>query len=519
MSSKLFIPNDLLDSMVCLNCNAHLSVFPIYTKIDGSGALCGRCKIMEDNKFIRDEAYEGLAQFLIFPCRYVKDGCKENLTPPKLEEHERCCKFRKFDCPTKIDLKCQWKGARANLVEHFEQKHAAFLLKEPSFKLNFVNSQEECFLFQQDEELFVIKKEVDARKGIFSCSVEHLKAVEESDVYNHSLKIESGNKNFFYKCPDKSTCDNERLNSTQLTQDILRERLHDPDAINVNIQIFKTKLVEVESSSAPEEGEVAGAVIPKPIDLKKNPNINWDMLSEMECPVCFDYMLSPIYQCTNGHSICEPCKSRLTECPVCKNKFQETKNFVLEKMTQHMIYPCKFYKSGCQFSVKATEIRNHENGCEFGPYTCPLKDAQNCDWKASHAEVVDHIDNNHDESILKTDKIDLVFNNTQALEKIFLIKYLRKVFKLFFKYQNEKFYWCVQLVGPANDAKLYKFEIDVIDLTLAKKRCYFTGLVVPLSNQTDCFTTRGKYTVASLEQLEDFINNNTFSFRVRVIKE
>lgn len=237
----------------------------------------------------------------------------------------------------------------------------------------------------------------------------------------------------------------------------------------------------------------------------------------MECPVCYNYLLSPIYQCINGHSICEICKNQLnTECPVCREEFQENRNLVLEKMTQFIVYPCKHYKSGCLYTCKASEIQNHEKRCVFGPYKCPLKEAPiNCNWEASFAEVTNHIDNQHDELILRTDKIDTAFNKTQTHENILIIKYLSKIFKLVHKYESERFYWCIQLLGNADDSKSFKFEVEVIDLTSAGKRCLFTGLVVPLSEKIECFTRMGEYTVASLEQLESF-TTDMFSFKVKI---
>ena len=42
------------------------------------------------------------------------------------------------------------------------------------------------------------------------------------------------------------------------------------------------------------------------------------MLSE--CPVCYDEMIPPmkIFQCINGHSLCENCKDNVTTCPSCR---------------------------------------------------------------------------------------------------------------------------------------------------------------------------------------------------------
>ena len=45
-----------------------------------------------------------------------------------------------------------------------------------------------------------------------------------------------------------------------------------------------------------------------------------------ECPVCFGEMIPPmkIFQCINGHSLCEECKDNVnvTSCPSCRVRLQ-----------------------------------------------------------------------------------------------------------------------------------------------------------------------------------------------------
>ena len=37
-----------------------------------------------------------------------------------------------------------------------------------------------------------------------------------------------------------------------------------------------------------------------------------DLLPHFECPVCFGYILPPIFQCTNGHLICNTCMEKVS---------------------------------------------------------------------------------------------------------------------------------------------------------------------------------------------------------------
>lgn len=241
------------------------------------------------------------------------------------------------------------------------------------------------------------------------------------------------------------------------------------------------------------------------------------MLSELECPICFEYMLSPIYQCLNGHSICKDCKVKIQECPMCKTAIQDTKNFALEKMTKYLTYPCKFYKSGCHYSAKASDISKHEDSCEFGPYDCPLAEIVNCDWKSNINEIIEHVENNHNDNLLKNDKVDGTYNKESGFHRqVYLIKFKKRIFKLHYKYENSKLYWAVQLIGPVEECKKYNFEIDLVDFCGSKRRCYLTGPISPLTLQTGPFDDPSKCIILTSEIADSFATNNILGFRVLI---
>ena len=58
---------------------------------------------------------------------------------------------------------------------------------------------------------------------------------------------------------------------------------------------------------------------------------------DLDCPVCFDTTHSiPVYQCTNGHFVCNDCIPKLKECPICRNdsppiRSQKFEAFLKEK--------------------------------------------------------------------------------------------------------------------------------------------------------------------------------------------
>ena len=53
---------------------------------------------------------------------------------------------------------------------------------------------------------------------------------------------------------------------------------------------------------------------------KNKTEITFESLKEdLDCPVCYDVPESlPIYQCTQGHIICNSCYPKLNNCPVCR---------------------------------------------------------------------------------------------------------------------------------------------------------------------------------------------------------
>lgn len=57
--------------------------------------------------------------------------------------------------------------------------------------------------------------------------------------------------------------------------------------------------------------------------------------SELECPICFELSRPPIYQCPEGHIICNACRPRVSRCPVCRFVFQgmpDIRNRFIEKL-------------------------------------------------------------------------------------------------------------------------------------------------------------------------------------------
>ena len=58
-----------------------------------------------------------------------------------------------------------------------------------------------------------------------------------------------------------------------------------------------------------------------------------DLLNTLECPVCLDTCESaPIYQCPEGHLLCQRCNQRLVDCPQCGHSLMNARNRVAEDL-------------------------------------------------------------------------------------------------------------------------------------------------------------------------------------------
>ena len=117
------------------------------------------------------------------------------------------------------------------------------------------------------------------------------------------------------------------------------------------------------------------------------------------CQICLDIPRNRIYQCEDGHIICDECKRLFLvqpddekPCPTCKvNTDFSIKNIALEKISERMLLSCKYKLNGCiHKSIKATRLE-HEKDCSFCP-KCPFP---GCDHRIDYEDpksIMKHIE-------------------------------------------------------------------------------------------------------------------------------
>uniref|UniRef100_A0A2P2K2Z3 RING-type E3 ubiquitin transferase n=2 Tax=Rhizophora mucronata TaxID=61149 RepID=A0A2P2K2Z3_RHIMU len=109
----------------------------------------------------------------------------------------------------------------------------------------------------------------------------------------------------------------------------------------------------------------------------------------LECPVCWNLMFPPIYQCANGHTLCSSCKARISNsCPTCRGELGNIRCLALEKVAESLEVPCKYHMDGSSVKLEQEKI------CKCRPYNCPYAGVE-CSITGDIPSLVIHLKTDH----------------------------------------------------------------------------------------------------------------------------
>lgn len=229
-----------------------------------------------------------------------------------------------------------------------------------------------------------------------------------------------------------------------------------------------------------------------------------EIKSLFECPICFDYAVPPIYQCQNGHLVCQGCFTKITHCPTCRVPISDPsiRNLQLDRLANTFQFPCKYNFNGCQWNSYWFKKRDHEDNCDYISYSCPCPGTA-CKWTGLLSQVMPHLSEHH-KSITTLRGEDIVFLATDInlkgavdwvmIQSCFNHHFLLVLEKQELKNGQQQFFAVVQLIGSQKEAEKFKYKLELSSNTAgqikrlqweAAPRSILDGIQVPISTY-DC---------------------------------
>jgi len=185
------------------------------------------------------------------------------------------------------------------------------------------------------------------------------------------------------------------------------------------------------------------------------------LLANIECPVCLEPIVPPIHQCRRGHLVCLRCKSQLHQCPTCRDKMSDMRNWAVERLAEHLRYPCKNSSSGCPVTVLLAHKSPHEATCSFRTYTCLFR---TCSWAGFRPLILSHLREAHASRFLEGTQqcIDVELNSPTLFYTDWAVSCLGQIFRInvFQNIPNSIFYSSIYLIG-SSDASSTDFSYTI----------------------------------------------------------
>lgn len=194
-----------------------------------------------------------------------------------------------------------------------------------------------------------------------------------------------------------------------------------------------------------------------------------ELFTELKCPICNEFLSKDIKQCLLGHSFCSVCISKLNnKCPLCKSRFESTRNYSLENLTEHIKLPCVNWTFGCRETISLANWKVHLEDCDHGVFHCPMRDENLCTWKGRLCELKRHLSFKHNITI---DTINAITNSIENKQRFYyyisILNYNNKYFKLFeihtINNTGHVIKWVMQYIGSKSFANNYMFTLDFED--------------------------------------------------------
>lgn len=192
------------------------------------------------------------------------------------------------------------------------------------------------------------------------------------------------------------------------------------------------------------------------------------IVGALECPICLETInTQKIRQCQTGHSFCETCIAKLSQCSICQQSLTDTVNYALMQLRSETLRRCKNKGIVCNFEGPPYQLLKHEAFCHR--YECPFKNSLVCQFVGSKKGLMQHCLNQHpqlmsNKQIIEYDYLELSRIKRSGLMSCSTIKSIiyayGNIFRIIILHEEENTFWLVKLYDSKEEAKKYTFHIQ-----------------------------------------------------------
>ncbi|KAJ0099675.1 hypothetical protein Patl1_21349 [Pistacia atlantica] len=115
----------------------------------------------------------------------------------------------------------------------------------------------------------------------------------------------------------------------------------------------------------------------------------------LDCPICFEPLTSPVFQCEDGHIVCSLCCTRLGRCSTCLLPVGNIRCRAIEIVLESVKARCPNTKYGCNETMSYSLQKVHEQTCQHVPCSCPFS---HCNFISTSTKLYQHFSEKHQNS-------------------------------------------------------------------------------------------------------------------------
>ena len=139
---------------------------------------------------------------------------------------------------------------------------------------------------------------------------------------------------------------------------------------------------------------------------RKIESVDNAVMFESECKICLGSLYGKIWQCQNGHVICERCDEKIGNkpCPTCRNASIKSRNIALENIVKDINIACPYKDYGCKHECSMGDMQSHAVSCTLRECKCPIN---GCNVLLdTPMSLVEHINKSHSQvHTIKSDSV------------------------------------------------------------------------------------------------------------------